>query len=145
MRARKRRTLFKLVKTAHRMQKASDRKLAEYVKLTTQQAAVLFVLHHAVGNTAKAIALALGLNESAVTPMVKRLVEYGYIERVRSDHDRRAMILSITKAGSTALEASRPPFVFIDDAISNVLSEAEIDLFTDFLERLDRAFCPLVT
>ena len=140
--ARQRRLYFELQRTAHRLQKEADRELSGVVKMTTQQAAVLSVITNGEGNTQRAIALALGLNESAVTVMIERLTKYGYIKRQRSASDRRAYEITMTQVGKEAVAASRKGFAKINRKITSSLNDEEVDTLADLLSRLYEDFAP---
>jgi len=140
MQAKRSRIYHRLQIVAHRMQKVGDREIARNVKLTTTQAAVLSVLRSGEGDTQKQIALALGLNESAVTDMINRLIRYGYIGRKRSQQDRRSWVLHVTTDGEAAHDAAGEGFRQLNESIHAALSDREIVHLADMLDRLADAF-----
>lgn len=110
-----------LQKAAHVLRKRADQTLLEAAGLTTAQAAVLVVIHSEDGlATQRTIARALGLNESAITAMVTRLIAGKMIEKTRSKTDRRAWSLALTFEGERALSATRAPF----EALNNEMDSA---------------------
>jgi len=45
----------------------------------------------------------LGLNDSAITAMVRRLIDLKMVTRVRDDKDGRAWLLKLTETGAQAV------------------------------------------
>ncbi len=56
------------------------------------------------GLSSRELATSLGVGASAITPMVDRLVDHGYVLRHEDPHDRRIARLTATESGSTMLE-----------------------------------------
>ncbi|MBV9327587.1 MAG: MarR family transcriptional regulator [Chloroflexi bacterium] len=56
------------------------------------------------GLSSRELAASLGVGASAVTPMVDRLVEHGFVLRHEDPHDRRIARLTATESGSAMLE-----------------------------------------
>jgi MarR family transcriptional regulator, organic hydroperoxide resistance regulator len=125
---------------ARTMQKVADRLIVDAADLTTAQAAVLAVVAASDHVTQRDVAMALRLNESAVTAMVARLLRLGLLERVRSHVDPRAWSLRVSKAGRAAMTASRTAFASINARIDAELSQQEIKRLADCLNRLTAAF-----
>ncbi len=140
MSAKELRVFHRLQLAAHRVRKAADRKVAGAIDLTTSQAGVLSVLSGAEGFTQKEIALELGLNESAVTAMVNRLLRLGYVSRQRSTADARAWVILISPEGRDALRKAGRPFASINKTIESVLTEREVENLADYLSRISDAF-----
>ena len=140
MSAQKLRLFSRLQLAAHQIKKSADQHISDVINLTTAQAAVLTVLADGERYSQNDVASALGINESAVTAMVNRLLRYGYIARHRSESDKRAWELSLTRDGKQALLAGRKAFNNINHTIENELSPKEIEQFADYLERLSKAF-----
>jgi len=140
MNASKLRLYYRLQVAAHAVQKAADRVVSAAAPVTTAQAAVLTIVAAGNGVTQRDVAIALHLNESAVTAMVLRLVKLGLLERVRSQDDPRAWHLSLSKRGHTALAASRAAFASINKRIEGQFSQQEIARFVEYLNRLTLTF-----
>ena len=94
------RLYWRLQLAAHYLQKRADRDLVKRAGITTAQSGVLAVIARGKNVTQKQVASALGLNESAVTAMVRRLLSLGYIDRKVSETDARARLLSLTQRGA---------------------------------------------
>lgn len=140
MSASKLKLYWRLQLAAHFLQKRADRDLLENGKVTTAQLGVLAVIGNGKNVTQKDVAIALGLNESAITAMVKRLMGFGYVERHKSEHDGRAKLLNLTETGRAIHQNTNPPFRKINARIESVLSEAEIENLAENLDKLTEAF-----
>lgn len=134
------RLVHKLILAAHRVQKRADRQVAAETDLSTAQAAVLSILKEQGNATQRAVATALGLNNSALTAMTGRLLRLGYVVRERDATDGRAWRLALSAAGAEALDAARPPFTRVNQRIEEALSEADILVVANALDRLSEAF-----
>ncbi|WP_430423753.1 MarR family winged helix-turn-helix transcriptional regulator [Phenylobacterium sp.] len=100
--------LYHLLQTAaHRLKTRADRDSQGVAGVSAAQAAVMFVIQREGGATQRRVAEQLKLNESAVTAMVGRLMEAGLVDRAPSATDGRAWTVSLTAAGTTALEVFR--------------------------------------
>ncbi|MEE9433317.1 MAG: MarR family transcriptional regulator [Sphingorhabdus sp.] len=140
MSASKLRLYWRLQLAAHYLQKNADRELLAKAYITTAQTGVMAAITNGKNITQKNIADRLGLNESAVTAMVRRLVALGYIERRQSQNDGRAKLLTLTPLGKDVQANVRPPFRKINNRIENTLSEEEIENLAEYLERLTESF-----
>jgi DNA-binding MarR family transcriptional regulator len=110
----------RLQRAAHHLRTESDRRLVAAAGVTTAQCALLAILASSGPAQQSAVASALGLNESAMTPMVRRLCEAGLVARARNDRDRRVRALTLTPAGRRALDAAGAPFADINAALDAV-------------------------
>lgn len=100
--------LYHLLQTAaHRLKTRADRDSQGAAGVTAAQAAVMFVIQREGGTTQRRVAEQLKLNESAVTAMVGRLMEAGFVTREPSPTDGRAWTVSLTPQGLAALETFR--------------------------------------
>lgn len=140
MSASKLRLYWLIQLTAHSMQKYADRKLVSAARITTAQVGVLTVVANQKESNQKDIALALGLNESAVTAMVRRLVTLNYIDCRKSNRDGRVKILTLTPAGKDVQRNAKLPFKEINQTIESTLTDDEIEILADCLSRLKTSF-----
>src|SRR5579864_8107633 len=68
--------------------------------MTVQQLRALsFIATSPAGRTSRELAALLGVGASAITPLVDRLVEHGFVERHEDPHDRRIARLTATPTG----------------------------------------------
>ena len=135
MTARSSRFYHALQIAAHRLQKRADQALMEAAGISTAQAAVLAIVSASPGMRQNQLAAALGLNESAVTAMVARLVKQGLLTRTRSEADPRAVELALAPAGETALRATEAPFAEVNALLDEALG-GDIDGFAGQLRAL---------
>ncbi|MGO9357473.1 MAG: MarR family winged helix-turn-helix transcriptional regulator [Xanthobacteraceae bacterium] len=140
MSASKARIYHRLQLAAHRIHKSADRAVLEAAAITTAQAALLAVVAASDAATQRGVADQLGLNESAVTAMVGRLLKLGLLERERDDTDARAWRLCVSGEGRAALKRIEKPFRQINQAIEAVLEPEEIARLADYLARIGKAF-----
>lgn len=140
MSASKLRLYWRLQLAAHFMKKRADKELLSKSQITTAQIGVLTVIANGSDVSQKAVATALGLNESAVTAMVKRLTRMDLVRRRQSETDGRAKILQLTDAGQHMTQTTHPPFKEINKRIEAALTDDEIDNLADYLTKLTDAF-----
>lgn len=140
MSASKLRLYWRLQLAAHFVQKQADRDLLKDANITTAQFGVLAVIGNGENVTQKHVADILGLNQSAITAMVRRLEALGYVERQNSETDGRAKILSLTKKGRDVHESTQPPFGRINKRIETTLNAEEMANLANYLERLTNDF-----
>jgi len=139
MSASKSRLYHRLQLAAHRLQKSADRAVLAAAEITTAQAAVLMLVAGGAVSQ-REVATQLGLNESAVTAMARRLLDMGLLERARDEADARAWQLRLSDDGRTALKRIELPFRRINQTIETVLSPEEIAHFADYLRRIAATF-----
>jgi DNA-binding MarR family transcriptional regulator len=140
MSAARLRIYHRLQLAAHRMQKSADRALLGAAHVTTAQAAVLSIAAAAGATTQREVARQLGINESAVTAMVVRLLEMGLLERSRDRADARAWQLALSKAGRSALQRVEASFAHVNATIEAVLDAHELEQLAASLARIGDAF-----
>lgn len=140
MSASKLRLYWRLQLAAHFLQKQADRDLLKDGEITTAQLGVLSAISNGEHVTQKDIATILGLNQSAITAMVRRLMNLGYVERQDSPTDGRSKILTLTGDGRDVVKNTRSPFGKINKRIETILSDEEINNLADYLDRLTQSF-----
>jgi MarR family transcriptional regulator, organic hydroperoxide resistance regulator len=140
MSASKLRIYHRLQLAAHKVQKVADRELLEAAGVTTAQAAVLTVLAAEGPATQREVAQQLGLNESAMTAMIGRLLRLGLLERERDAVDPRAWRLLLNDRGRSVLTEVEGRFRRINGSLDGVLSPPEIAALADYLQRIRLAF-----
>lgn len=126
MTAKKLRFYSRLQLAAHALKKNSDRRLLEIAGVTTAQWSALVYVASADAVTQTSLAKELGLNDSAITAMVRRLTELNFLERVRDQSDGRAWLLKLTDAGSEALEKTKSSTDENSSRVDELLGEKTI-------------------
>jgi len=134
------RLYHRLQLAAHRLKKAADRALAESDGLTAAQGAVLAVIASEGSPTQRRVAQLLGLNESAMTAMIGRLLALGVVERRTSTGDVRAWSLGLTKRGEAALQRIETSFAAINGELDSLLDADDARRLADYLARIEAAF-----
>jgi DNA-binding MarR family transcriptional regulator len=112
-----------------------DRDLAQY-DMTHAQLGIVFKVLHGHANTAADLARELMYDTGAMTRMLDRLEEKGFVTRTRSSEDRRVVQVALTPKGMEL--AGRMTEVVIK-ALNHHLrdfSSQEIAQFKDFLRRM---------
>jgi DNA-binding MarR family transcriptional regulator len=117
------RVFLLLQQAAHRLRIWADRRCVDLAGITTAQVGALFALHDAPMSTQRELAAALGQRESAVTAMVRRLLEAGVVRRHPSPDDHRAYLLSLTREGEAALKTVRPIVAEFNAMLRDVLGK----------------------
>ncbi|MNJ55106.1 putative HTH-type transcriptional regulator YusO [compost metagenome] len=85
------------------------------------------------------LAEALVVKPSAITVMLDRLVQSGYVERRHDDQDRRAVLLSITKHGREVHEEARRKTREVLAYYFTCLDEEEKEVLERVINKLDEA------
>lgn len=125
----------RLRKIAHSVNKHS-KFLQESFKLTLPQIICLREIHEHGPITFSHLTRILALNNSTTTGIVDRLEREALVRRVRSDRDRRQVMVQVTDAGVKVLEDAPPPLnkTFIERFES--LPEDDKDQIVNALDRL---------
>ena len=125
-RAARHRVDFLLDRVAHQLRKTADAALLGDAGLSTAQAAALRLVVEDQGITARAIAQTLGQQESAVSTMMRRLEEAGFVERGPDPQDGRVRRIEATARGRAALASLLDAFEPVDAALDPVLDGTRI-------------------
>ncbi len=104
--------------------------------LTPGQCFLLFFIQSREDCTVSQLADKMEVNPSAVTVMLDRLENHGFVKRSRSSHDRRVVTLSITPAGRRALEHVLQQRRKIVSHCLSQMPEEKVETFLSALENL---------
>jgi DNA-binding MarR family transcriptional regulator len=85
------------------------------------------------------LARQFGVSKPSVTAIVDRLIQGGYLQRVRSEADRRVFHVHLTEKGRQLSTAHHEIHAKIARHMSEALSEAELDQFAHLLEKISRS------
>lgn len=122
------------------IEEKSIRKNKKYSKMTTNDMHVIEAIGPGEGKTMSTVAKALNVTLGTLTISVNSLVKKGYVDRARSEKDRRVVLVSLTKEG---LQAYRHHQKFHDDMIQSVVDNLEDDereVLHRALDKLNRFF-----
>lgn len=86
-----------------------------------------------------ALAEHLGVGQSAVTPLVDRLVEAGAVRRQQSEADRRVWLVDLTPSGEDVFRAESAAYERVAEAMLAPLAEDERAALLDLLARVAEA------
>ncbi|QUI24312.1 MarR family transcriptional regulator [Vallitalea pronyensis] len=90
--------------------------------------------------TMKEIAKRIGRDKSTVTPLVNKLVKLGYVEKEKSQEDKRTTYLVLTNKGKEIESKFR---AISDEVISTAyegFTEEDKEIFLKYLKRLNNNF-----
>ena len=124
----------------HRACQRADSVFAEAVgkhALTRSQFTVLNAVKQSGGGGSQtAIVEATGTDRSSMADLVARLVKRGWLQRHRTEHDRRAYDVGLTAKGAAVLAAAEPAARKTQNVLLAPLSRAERSQFLAALERI---------
>jgi len=125
-----------LLKTNHQlMHECADRVFANH-DMTFMQWLALVKLKDGLAETASDLCRSLSHDNGAITRMVDQLENRGFVERERSQQDRRVVNLRITDAGRAELAELTPPFIEKLNAALEAFSIEEFAELNRLLEKL---------
>ena len=110
----------------------------DFIDLTQQQLRYLQVIVRMKNPTLSELARELDLTKPTVTVLVDKLVEKGYVKRMKSDKDKRSMHLHIDKKGSKISILREKAYQRMAEKISSGLSETETAILTELLKKIVR-------
>jgi DNA-binding MarR family transcriptional regulator len=103
---------------------------------------VLLLIGLNPGLTQLALAEAVGLDHSTLVPIANRLVNLGWLARVRRRDDKRAYSLRVTAAGQGVLDRARKTLRAHENDLTEPLTSEERRMFLKLLTKITdgRAF-----
>ena len=119
-------------------ERSLDNRLTHGLTITEVHTIVAIGLHER--NPMNVVAARLGVTLATLTTAVGRLATKGFVERVRSEDDRRKVLVSLTKKGRQVYRAHGLfHHQMIDEALAD-LSEEEERIFADALIKVKTFF-----
>ncbi|KWX76269.1 MarR family winged helix-turn-helix transcriptional regulator [Paenibacillus jilunlii] len=117
---------------------ASQMSLHQEIGLTVPQFGLLRMI--AQEQNARVIQLAdkMEVKSSAVTVMLDRLELLGLSAREQDEHDRRAVIVTLTDKGEKLLEEGKNRFLLLLSEHLAILKPEELQNFADYYQMLDQ-------
>lgn len=110
-----------------------EQKLKQF-GLTFSQYLVLLTLWEQSPQTLNAIGQQLDLSSNTLTPLLKRLEQAGWVERHKSEQDKRQLIVSLTEKGTREQAAV---FKAISECVSSELDLESYQQAKQALEQLE--------
>jgi DNA-binding MarR family transcriptional regulator len=96
----------------------------------------LSVVQQQPGIRVSALAVAMDIHQSTASNLVRLLVDRALVEAVRSDEDRRAVLLHLLPAGQQLLDRAPGPFTGVLPAALEQLDAATLARLNDDLGQL---------
>lgn len=112
----------------------------EYKDMTTNDARVIEAIGTEGQKNMTTVAKALHVTTGTLTISINSLVKKNYVERVRSEEDRRVVLVSLTEKGKKAFLHHQNFHEQMIDAIVEQLSEEEKAVLEKALNRLNDFF-----
>lgn len=113
----------------------------EYKDLTTNDMHVIEAIGTAGAKNMTSVARSLEVTTGTLTIAVNSLVKKGYVDRVRSEEDRRVVLISLSDKGQGAYLHHRKFHDQMIDTIVEELTEEEQRVLEKALTKLDYFFC----
>ena len=105
-------------------------------KLTYPQYLVLLVLWEQDGISLKAIGQRLQLDSGTLTPLLKKLIQSGYIEKARNEFDERELVIKLTVTGHSLREQASTIPMQVQSVIG--LTDDEYQRYKEMLDELSQ-------
>ena len=133
--------LFFLINMAqHRMFKYADTHCEKNLGISVTQTAALMFIAKNEGCLQKDLTQALGLNHSAVTGLIGRMLKNELVKRKACNQDGRATRLFLSETGREKLPDIFPLIQQVNEKLTEDFSEQEIDTVTRFLNKVMQDF-----
>lgn len=116
------------------------RKNKAYSNMTTNDMHVIEAIGVGTGKNMSAIAKTLNVTMGTLTISVNALVKKGYVDRVRSEEDRRVVLVSLTPQGVKAYNHHKKFHDEMIQAVTENLDEKEQEVLQKALEKLNNFF-----
>lgn len=115
----------------------------EFSNLTMNDIHVIKAIGTKKGKNMSSVAKALNVTMGTLTIAVNSLVKKGFVDRVRSEEDRRVVLVSLTPKGKKAYAKHEEFHAGMIDAIVNRLSLEEQQILAKSLDDLNKFFLEL--
>jgi len=106
--------------------------------LTTEQHFTMRHINKVEVCTSTELATVFGVKKSAITPIINRLVEKGWVERTRDEKDRRVIYLTLTSAGKVTFSEMEKKIQSVIESVISQFNHTEIQNFLDTYAKLDK-------
>ncbi len=128
---------FLISKIHHLSGRVFAKKLKEYqVEINPAQGRIMFVLWQEDGISISDLAKKTSLGKSTLTSMLDRLEGMGYVTRVRSEKDRRSVLVKRTEKDDSWQEVYAQVSQDMGRVYYDGFSDSEVDEFEQYLRRI---------
>lgn len=131
--------LVKLFRNVNVMEERALR-TEEYKDVTTNDMHVIEAIGMEEAKNMTSVARALEVTTGTLTIAVNSLVKKGYVDRVRSEEDRRVVLISLSEKGKKAYLHHRKFHEQMIDVVVEELTEEEQQVLERALTKLSRFF-----
>lgn len=104
--------------------------------LTTDQHLMMRCIKRKGRATSSELANTFNVNRSAITAIINRLNEKGFIERLPDSHDRRVIHLQLTEAGQLVVTQGEEKIQKVLESYFSQLDEQEMTQFLRTFEKI---------
>ena len=115
-------------------------KQSEYQNMTTNDMHVIEAIGVEEPRNMTAVARALMVTTGTLTISVNSLVKKGFVERTRSEEDRRVVLVSLTEKGRRAYRSHQKFHEDMVEVVTKELTKEEQVILERSLSRLNRFF-----
>lgn len=112
----------------------------EYKNVTTNDMHVIEAIGPESPRNMTAVARTLGVTTGTLTISVNSLVKKGFVDRVRSEEDRRVVLVSLSSKGKRAFRHHQRFHEEMIDAVTARLTEEEKEVLGKALRNLNEFF-----
>lgn len=112
----------------------------QYKNMTSNDMHVIEAIGMGSAKNMSAVAKVLNVTTGTLTISVNALVKKGYVERVRSEEDRRVVLVSLTQKGRKAYAHHQKFHAEMIEVIVEKLSEEEKEVLEKSLSKLAKFF-----
>ena len=103
----------------------------------TQHRVLMHIARHGKLFSQKSLAEHIGITPAAITGVLKKLENDGYIERVQGN-DNRYNEVKVTELGKRVVEDSFRLFTRLDTSLFEGFSDSELDGYISYLEKIQQ-------
>jgi len=120
------------------LKRAFHARIGEPFGLRPVEFTILALVAHNPGVTGKQLAQALAVTAPNITLLLDRMSERGLVERVRSETDRRAQNIHLTRAGAALAQRTLAVSRTMEREVLGHLSEGERVMLLELLRKVAR-------
>jgi len=115
-------------------------KQSKHQNMTTNDMHVIEAIGMGSPKNMTSVARSLMVTTGTLTISVNSLVKKGFVERTRSDEDRRVVLVSLTEKGKEAFRSHQQFHDDMVEAVTSQLSMEEQEILQKALSRLNKFF-----
>lgn len=112
--------------------------IGEPLGLRPVEFTILILVAFNPGATQKQLAQALAVSAPNITILIDRLADKGYVERVRSETDRRSQNIHLTAAGTRVARRAHEASMSMEHEMLRHLSDGERAMLLELLHKVGR-------